>query len=97
MDFEELKKKAKEIKEIKKPEFTKDTDLAVNIGEVELGPTQKLLFSLSHFKGKNYVDIRTWFQDDTGAWKPTKKGVHLNVDKFDEFESLIQVFGKIVK
>lgn len=96
MDFAELKKKIEtDIHLAEKPDFVKDTDDLINLGYMELTPTQKLVFSLSHFRGKKYIDIRTWFQDQSGAWKPTKKGIHLSTDKFQEFESLTKIFSEI--
>ena len=38
--------------------------------------------SLSEFKGKQYVDLRVYFENDDGEWKPTKKGVAIHVDLF---------------
>ncbi len=67
----------------------------VNIGEVELGNTQKLVFSTSFFRKKKYFDIRTWYLDETGEWKPTKKGVHFSFEQAEEFNKLCQSFAKI--
>ena len=98
MEFAELKKKIEtDIKLSEKPDFVKDTGDLINLGYIELNPTQKLVFSLSHFRGKKYIDIRTWFQDQSGAWKPTKKGIHLSTDKFSEFESLSKIFSKVIE
>ena len=95
MDFQELKKQVEKEVELKKPEFVKDTNTSINIGELDLGSTQKLLFSISSFRDKNYIDIRTWFQDQSGEWKPTKKGVHFNIDKFEDFENMVKIFTTI--
>ncbi|MCK4836227.1 MAG: transcriptional coactivator p15/PC4 family protein [Candidatus Aminicenantes bacterium] len=97
MEFVELKKKIEtDFKLPEKPDFVKDTDDLVNLGYIELNPTQKLVFSISNFRGKKYIDIRTWFQDQSGAWKPTKKGIHLSTDKFQEYEKLSKIFSDIV-
>ena len=29
----------------------------------------------TNFKGKDYIDIRKFYQDENEEWKPTKKGV----------------------
>lgn len=98
MEFTELKKKIEtDFNLSEKPDFVKDTDELINLGYIELNPTQKLVFSLSHFRGKKYIDIRTWFQDQSGAWKPTKKGIHLGTDKFKEFETLSNIFSDIIE
>lgn len=33
-----------------------------------------------HFRGKDYLDIRTFFEDDHGELKPTKKGIAIPLD-----------------
>jgi hypothetical protein len=30
------------------------------------------------FHGKTYLDARVFYEDDEGAWKPTKKGLSVN-------------------
>lgn len=97
MEFAALKKKINTDLELEKPDFVNDTDDLINIGYLELGPTQKLIFSISNFKGRKYIDIRTWFQDQAGDWKPTKKGIHFSTDKFKNFEKLSKIFSEIVK
>ena len=96
MEFADLKKKIESEVTLDKPTFVQDTETSLNTGHIELNPTQQLVFSISSFKGKNYIDIRNWFQDQTGEWKPTKKGIHLSVEKFAEFKNLSQVFSQIL-
>ncbi len=56
------------------------------ISEMEKGWNEKIVFSFSTFRGKNYADIRVYYEDDEGEWKPTKKGVAIAVDRFSEFK-----------
>jgi len=97
MEFDELKKRIEKELKLNKPDFAKDSKTSINIGELSLGPTQTLLFSLSNFRDKNYMDIRTWFQDQSGEWKPTKKGIHFSIDKFQDFEKLIKTLSDIAQ
>jgi hypothetical protein len=96
MEFSELKKKIEADLKLDKPDFVDDTEDLVNLGYIELSATQKLIFSISNFRGRKYIDIRTWFQDQSGAWKPTKKGIHFNTDKFADFEKLSKLFSTVV-
>ena len=97
MEFDELKKRIEKELKLNKPDFAKDSKTSINIGELSLGPTQTLLFSLSNFRDKNYMDIRTWFQDQSGEWKHTKKGIHFSIDKFQDFEKLIKTLSDIAQ
>ncbi len=97
MEFAELKQAIDKELKLEKPEFTEDSETTHNIGELELSTTQKLVFAVSCFRNKKYFDIRTWFQDDSGEWKPTKKGVHFAFEKFEDFEKLIESFSTISK
>lgn len=56
------------------------------VAEMEKGWNEKIVFSLSEFKGKHYADIRVYFEDDEGEWKPTKKGISISVERFAEFK-----------
>ncbi len=56
------------------------------VAEMEKGPTEKIFFSLSEYKGKHYADIRIYFENDEGEWKPTRKGLTISVDRFAEFK-----------
>jgi len=88
MDLNELKTKMEAQGEL--PEQTSEG--ALTVCEMELGNTQKLVFSLSEYRGKLYFDIRTWYQDESGVWKPTKKGIRTHMDRLDEFLEGVQVF-----
>ena len=62
------------------------------VAEMEKGFSEKIVFSFSTFRGKNYADIRIYYEDDEGEWKPTKKGVAIAVDRVSEFkERLVEL------
>lgn len=56
------------------------------VAEMEKGWNEKVVFSLSEFKGKKYADIRVYYEDDEGEWKPTRKGVALALERWEEFK-----------
>lgn len=96
MEFGDLKKAVKNQVDIQDVDFLKDSDEALNIGFMDMNATQKLIFSLSTFKGKKYFSVRTWFQAESGEWAPTKKGINLSFDKFAEFEKMVRVFAQAI-
>ena len=63
------------------------------IGEIKKNRAEKIVFSLGEFRGKKRIDIRTFFlgdEEDSEVWKPTKKGVNISLDQWQEFKELIK-------
>lgn len=60
------------------------------IGDIERSETEVLRVSAEEYKGRKYLDIRIYFENDQGEWKPTKKGVTVSPDKVQEFIELIR-------
>ncbi|MEQ8188016.1 MAG: transcriptional coactivator p15/PC4 family protein [Candidatus Eremiobacterota bacterium] len=63
------------------------------IGEIKKNRGEKIVFSLGEFKGKKRIDIRTYFQgeeENSEVWKPTKKGINISLDQWQEFKELIK-------
>ena len=58
-------------------------------GEMEKGWNEKIVFGVSEFRGKNYANIRIFYEDDEGEWKPTKKGISVNLEDFVEFKQRV--------
>jgi len=97
MDFSELKKTVRKQMALQEPEFIKENEEALNLGFMEMNATQKLIFSISTFKGKKYFSVRTWFQAESGDWAPTKKGINLSFEKFADFENMIKLFAQAIE
>ncbi|KAK2958713.1 putative Transcriptional Coactivator p15 (PC4) [Blattamonas nauphoetae] len=49
--------------------------------EWNLGNNRKI--TISTFKGKAYIDIREYYQDDEGELKPGRKGISLKKEQWD--------------
>ncbi len=56
------------------------------IAEMEKGWNEKIVFRLNEYRGRQYFDLRIYYEDDEGEWKPTKKGISVQVDRFNEFK-----------
>ena len=66
------------------------------IGEIQKG-TDKIMVTVKEFKGKTYVDIRTYFENDQGEMVPTKKGVSLTPENLDDILTLLQDAKKVMQ
>ncbi len=96
MDFQQLKEKVKKEVAIQETDFIEENDSTLNVGFLETTATQKLVYSISNYRDKKFFDIRTWYQEESGQWKPTKKGIHLSFDRIEEIEKAIALFKQII-
>jgi hypothetical protein len=61
----------------------------MDIGEMQKGK-DKIIVALKEFKGKEYIDIRTYFENGNGDWIPTKKGVTFSPESLDEMIDILK-------
>jgi hypothetical protein len=66
------------------------------IGDIPRNETEVLRVSAEEYKGRRYVDVRVYFANDEGEWKPTKKGVTIQPEKIEEFVDLVKKAGKAI-
>jgi hypothetical protein len=59
------------------------------VARIAKNPTEEVRVSLTSYRGHDLVDIRVFFQDEQGEWRPTKRGVSLSVDSFAELRQAI--------
>ena len=51
---------------------------------IEKGLGSRIHIRLSKFRDRDYLDIRNFYETDEGEWKPTRKGIAVPVDLYDE-------------
>ncbi len=59
------------------------------VGEIQKTGTDKIIVTIKEFKGKTYVDVRNFFENDEGEMIPTKKGVSLTPENLDELINIL--------
>ncbi len=52
--------------------------------EVQKNTQEKIRVEKREYKGREFVDVRTYYLDDSGEWKPTQKGVTFRPDQLEE-------------
>lgn len=60
------------------------------IGEIQKNTTEKIRVSKESYKGHEFIDVRVYFEDDNGEWRPTKKGIAIAPEKVDDLIKLIK-------
>lgn len=68
----------------------------ITVGEIERNPEEIVRARITEFRGRNYVDLRTYYLASNDEWRPTKKGVSIGVESFVELEELMtQIRAKL--
>ena len=59
--------------------------------------TERIEVSINEYKGKKYLDLRTFYTTDGGAnWLPTKKGITVSPDNLELLKDAIeQAMGEL--
>jgi len=60
-------------------------------------PTEEVRATLKEFRGRRYLDLRIYYQDDAGEWKPTRKGVSLSTDFMPELKEAVIALENALK
>lgn len=56
----------------------------VLVKAIDKGLGGRIHIRLSKFRDRDYLDIRNFYETDDGEWKPTRKGIAVPVDLYDE-------------
>lgn len=67
------------------------------IASIPKGQTERIEISVNEFKGKKYLDIRTFYTTDDGeSWLPTKKGVSVSPDNLEILkDAVVQAMSEL--
>jgi len=70
----------------------------VLVRAIDKGLGNRIHIRISRFKDRDYLDIRNYYEDGAGEWKPTRKGIAVPVEFYDELmESLTAAKDEIGK
>ena len=64
------------------------------IAQFEKNATEVVRISLTEFRGHKLIDMRVYYSDDEGQYRPTKKGVSISVDLYTDFKRAIYALEK---
>lgn len=53
--------------------------------------------SVEEFRGRPIVNIRVFYRDEAGEWKPGKQGLALSVDRYRDLASMVLEIGEELK
>jgi len=66
------------------------------IAQFEKNATEVVRVSLTEYRGRKLVDVRVYYADDEGQYRPTRKGVSLNVEVYPELKRALLALEKLL-
>ena len=66
------------------------------IAQFEKNATEVVRVSLTEFRGRKLIDLRVYYTDDEGEYRPTRKGISISVDGYPEFRNAIARLDKVL-
>ena len=66
------------------------------VSEIQKNDIEVVRVSLTKYKGKDFFDLRLYYRDDEGEWKPTKKGLCLAIGLLPELKKAIKALDKAI-
>ena len=64
------------------------------VAQFKRNPTEEERAGIKEFKGRRYIDVRIYYMDDKGEWKPTRKGISLATDFMPELKQAVLAIEK---
>ncbi|HOO70589.1 MAG TPA: transcriptional coactivator p15/PC4 family protein [Spirochaetota bacterium] len=76
--------------------------MSVLIKDIQRNSSEIIRIEVSEFKGKELINIRIWYQAVDGksgdvVYKPTQKGVALNIAEFEQLKDGIEKLGQYIR
>ncbi len=62
----------------------------VLVRAIDKGLGNRIHVRLSRFRDRDYLDIRNFYETEDGEWKPTRKGIAVPVELYDELIGAIE-------
>ena len=59
------------------------------VSSFKRNPTEEVRAGIKEFKSRRYIDLRIYYMDDQGEWKPTRKGISLATDFMPELKKAV--------
>ena len=66
------------------------------IAQFEKNATEVVRVTLAEFHGRQLIDLRVYYTDDKGEYRPTRKGISLPVDGYTDFRTAVARLDKML-
>jgi hypothetical protein len=69
----------------------------VLVAQFEKNKKEEVRVSVGSFHGRQIINMRVFFKDDDGSWKPGKQGLALSVERYKDIAGAIVQVGEHLK
>jgi hypothetical protein len=69
----------------------------MKIAEIEKNQKEKIFISIEEYRGSTFVDLRVYWENEKGEWKPSKKGIALSDETIDPVIKALQKASKALE
>ena len=63
---------------------------------IDKGLGGRIYVRLSRFRERDYLDIRNFYEADDGEWRPTRKGIAIPVELYQELMAALNEAGPLI-
>jgi hypothetical protein len=65
------------------------------IKDIDKGKGEIIRVEISEFKGKKLLNLRVWYTDSNGEYKPTQKGIAIPPELYEQVKEAINSAGSM--
>ncbi len=65
------------------------------IKDIDKGKGEIIRVEVTEYKGKKFLNLRVWYTDATGEFKPTQKGIAIPPELYSEIKEAIDQAGSM--
>jgi hypothetical protein len=76
---------------------TNESNDDVIVAQFEKNKKEEVRVSVGSFHGRQIINMRVYFKDDDGSWKPGKQGLALSVERYKDLAGAIVQVGEHLK
>lgn len=69
----------------------------VVVAQFEKNKKEEVRLSVGIFHGRRIINVRVYFKDDDGTWKPGRQGLAVSVERYKDLAGAILQVGEHLK
>jgi hypothetical protein len=67
------------------------------VAQFEKNKKEEVRISVGTFHGRRIINLRVYYKDDDGTWKPGKQGLALSVERYKDLAGAVLQVGEHLK